>query len=81
MTELPRQFPNHLLGIRVVAGHFLHRLRQFQHRFPRFRHQFIAGLTFLLVDMEQFLTEDLIGQRGLDLPDTILGEVRLIGFR
>ena len=28
--------------------------------------------------MEQFLTEDLIGERGLDLLDTIFGEVCLI---
>ena len=28
--------------------------------------------------MEQFLTEDLIGQRGLDLPYPIFGQVRLI---
>ena len=30
--------------------------------------------------MEQFLTEDLIGQRGLDLPYPIFGQVRLVGF-
>ena len=30
--------------------------------------------------MEQFLTEDLIGERGLDLLDTIFGEVCLIRF-
>ena len=30
--------------------------------------------------MEQFLAEDLIGQRGLDLPYPIFGQVRLIGF-
>ena len=28
--------------------------------------------------MEQFLTEDLVGQRGLDLADTIFGQVCLI---
>ena len=30
--------------------------------------------------MEQFLTENLVGQRGLDLADTIFGQVCLIGF-
>ena len=30
--------------------------------------------------MEQFLTEDLIGERGLDLPYPIFGQIRLIGF-
>ena len=30
--------------------------------------------------MEQLLTEDLVGERGLDLADTIFGQVRLIGF-
>ncbi len=30
--------------------------------------------------MQQLLTEDLVGERGLDLPDTIFGQVRLIGF-
>ena len=28
--------------------------------------------------MQQLLSEDLIGQRGLDLADTIFGQVRLI---
>ena len=78
LTELPRQLPDHLLRLRVDAGHFPHGLRQFQHGFPRFRHQLIAGLAFLLVDMEQFLTEDLVGERGLDLPYPVFGQVRLI---
>ena len=30
--------------------------------------------------MQQLLSEDLIGQRGLDLPYPIFGQVRLIGF-
>ena len=46
--------------------------------FPRFRHQFIAGLAFLLIDVQQLLSEDLIGQRGLDLPYPIFGQVCLI---
>ena len=80
LTELPRQLPDHLLRLRVDAGHLLHCLRQFQHGFPRFRHQFIARLAFLLIDVQQLLSEDLIGQRGLDLPYPIFGQVRLIGF-
>ena len=30
--------------------------------------------------MEQFLAEYLVSQRGLDLPDAIFGEIRLIRF-
>ena len=30
--------------------------------------------------MEQFLAEDLIGERGLDLPYPIFGQICLIGF-
>ena len=30
--------------------------------------------------MEQFLTEDLVGECGLDLADTVFGQIRLIGF-
>ena len=78
LTELSRQIPDHLLRLWVDAGHLPHGLRQFQHGFSRFHHQFVAGLAFLLVDMEQFLAEDLIGQRGLDLPYPIFGQVRLI---
>jgi len=33
LTELPRQIPDHLLRLRVDAGHLLHGLRQFQHGF------------------------------------------------
>ena len=80
LTELPRQIPDHLLRLRVDAGHLPHGLRQFQHGFPRFRHQFVSRFAFLFVDMEQFLAEDLIGERGLDLADTVFGQVRLIGF-
>ena len=78
LTELPRQIPNHLLRLRVDAGHFPHRLRQFQHGFPRFRHQLVSGFAFLFVDVQQLLTKDLIGQRGLDLPYPIFGQVCLI---
>ena len=78
LTELPRQIPDHLLCLRVDAGHLLHCLRQFQHGFPRFRHQLITRFAFLLIDVQQLLSEDLIGQRGLDLPYPIFGQVRLI---
>ena len=33
LTELPRQIPDHLLRLRVDAGHLPHGLRQFQHGF------------------------------------------------
>ena len=78
LTELPRQIPDHLLRLRVDAGHFPHRLRQFQHGFPRFRHQLASRFAFLLVDVQQLLSEDLIGQRGFDLADTIFGQACLI---
>ena len=78
LSELPRQIPDHLLRLRVDAGHLPHGLRQFQHGFPCFRHQLIARFAFLLVDVQQLLSEDLIGQRGFDLADTIFGQVCLI---
>ena len=70
LTELPRQVPDHLLRLRVDAGHLLHCLRQLQHGFPHLCHQLITRFTFLFVDMEQVLTEYLIGQRGLDFLDS-----------
>ena len=78
LTELPRQVPDHLLRLRVDAGHLPHGLRQFQHGFSCFRHQFVSRFAFLLVDVQQLLSEDLIGQRGLDLPYPIFGQVCLI---
>jgi len=77
-AELFGEFPDHLLRLWVNAGHLPHGLRQFQHGFPCFRHQLIARFAFLLVDVQQLLTEDLIGERGLDLPYPIFGQVRLI---
>ena len=55
-----------------------HGLRQFPHGFPRFRHQFVSQFAFMLIDVQQLLSEDLIGERGLDLVDTVFGQVRLI---
>ena len=78
LTELPRQIPDHLLRLRVDAGHLPHRLRQFQHGFSSFRHQLASRFAFLLVDVQQLLSEDLVGQRGLDLPYPIFGQVCLI---
>ena len=78
LTELPRQVPDHLLRLWVDAGHLPHGLRQFQHGFPCFHHQLVAGFAFLLVDVQQLLSEDLIGQRGPDLPYPIFGQVCLI---
>ena len=70
LTELPRQIPDHLLRLRVNAGRLPHGLRQFQHGFSFFCHQLITRLTFLLVDVQQLLTENLVGQRGLDFLDS-----------
>ena len=78
LTELPRQIPDHLLCLWVDAGHLPHGLHQFQHRLPRFRYQLVAGFAFLLVDVQQLLTENLVGQRGFDLAYPVFGQVRLI---
>ena len=40
-------------------------------------YQLVAGDTFLLVEMQQFLLEDLVRQCGLDLTDTISIQIRL----
>ena len=50
----------------------------FLHRLSRFHYQFVSRFAFLLVDVQQLLTEDLIGERGLDLADTVFGQVCLI---
>ena len=60
------------------AGHLPHRLRQFQHGFSSFRHQLVSRFAFLLVDVQQLLTENLVGQRGFDLAYPVFGQVRLI---
>ena len=77
-AELFGEFPDHLLCLRVDAGHLPHGLRQFQHGFPRFHHQFVSRFAFLLIDVQQLLTKDLIGERGLDLPYPIFGQICLI---
>ncbi len=53
----------------------LHLVSQLQHSAAGFCHQFIPGLTFLLINMEHFLPEDIVGQRGLDIPNTHLAEI------
>ena len=76
-SEPRRQLQHEPLGIRVVAHTVPHGLHQLQHRPPRLAHQLISGLRLLFVEMEHFIAEDIIGQLGLDLTDTFLGEVGL----
>ena len=78
LTELPRQIPDHLLRLRVVADPGSHLLDQLPHGLPRFLYQLVTGNSFLFVDVQQLLSENLVGQRGLDLPYPIFGQVRLI---
>ena len=52
-------------------------MHQFQHCPPRFPHQLISGLRLLFVEMEHFVAEDIVGELGLDLTDTFLGEIGL----
>ena len=75
--KLRRQLQHEPLSVRVVAHAILHGLHQFQHRPPRLAHQLISGLRLLFVEMQPFVAEDIIGQLGLDLTDTFLGEVGL----
>ena len=61
----------------MVAEVDLHFLRQGFHFFSGPAHQFISGGRLLLVGVEHPLLENVVGQRGLDFADAILGEVRL----
>ena len=64
----------------MLAGRVLHLLRKRQHGRACFPHQFVAGLTFVLVDVQQLLLEDLVGQDGLDLSYPVPVQVRLPRF-
>ena len=76
-AKLQRQFPDHLLCLRMLAGGVLHLLCKRQHSRPRFPYQLVAGLTFVLVDVQQLLLKDLVRQDGLDFPNPIPVQVRL----
>jgi len=66
-----------LFGSRADAETIPHTLCQLQRGLPRLTHQLITGNTFLLVEMQQFLLENLVGQRGLDFFDALSVLVRL----
>ena len=76
-SELRRQLQHEPLGIRMVTHTLPHGLRQFQHCPPRFPYQLISGLRLLFIEVEHLVAEDVVGQLGLDLTDTFLGEVGL----
>ena len=76
-AQLQRQFPDHLLCLRMLAGGVLHLLRKRQHGRACFPHQFVAGLTFVLVDVQQLLLKDLVRQDRFYFPDTFPVQVRL----
>ena len=61
----------------MVTYAVLHGTHQFQHRPAGFPYQLISGLRLLFVEMQHFVAEDIIGELGLDLTDTFLGEVGL----
>ena len=78
--EFQSQFQHQLLRIRVIADTFFHGSHYFQHRLPRFMYQFVTRDTFLFIEVEHLILEDVVGQRGLDLPDSILAQIRLTRF-
>ena len=59
-AQLPRQLPDHLLRFRMLTGGVLHLLCKRQHGRARFPHQLVAGLAFVLIDVQQFLLKDLV---------------------
>ncbi len=59
----------------MAADAGLHLLNQ-RLQFPSgLAHQFIPGGGLLLVGGEHLLLENVVGQRGLDFADAILGEI------
>ena len=61
----------------MLTDGVLHLLCKRQHGRARFPHQLVAGLAFVLIDVQQFLLKDLVGQDGLDFPNPIPVQVRL----
>ena len=60
------------LRLGVVADPGLHLLDQLPHGLPRFPHQLVTGNRFLLIEVEHFLLEDIVGELGFDLADAVL---------
>ena len=70
--------PHHQrLHFRVIANALLHFLRQSFHFFSGPAHQVISGSGLLLIGVEHLLLENIVGQRGLDLLDSVFGEISL----
>ncbi len=74
LTQLSRKIQHHPLCLGMLTDRLTHLPGQLQHGSPGLPHQLVPAFRLLLVEMEQF---HLIGERGLDLPDTIFGQVRL----
>ena len=70
--QLEGQFLHELLRLRVVADSAFHLLDQLPHNLPRFPHQLVTGNRFLLIEVEHFLLEDIVGELGFDLADAVL---------
>ena len=79
--QLHRQLQHETLHFWVVTDTIFHNLYQLQHRFPGLAHQFVTGCRLLLVEVQQFLLENIIGELGLDLPDVLSGQARLPRLR
>ena len=61
----------------MLAGGVLHLLCKRQHSRPCFPYQLVAGLALVLVDVQQLLLKDLVGQDRFYFPDTFPVQVRL----
>ena len=61
----------------MLAGGVLHLLCKRQHGRACFPHQLVAGLAFVLIDVQQFLLKDLVRQDRFYFPDTFPVQVRL----
>ena len=79
--QLFSQLRHLLLDLRASTDSPSHLLGEFSDGLPSFPHHFILRLRFLLVGVEHLLTEDLVGERGLDLADALSGEIGLTGYR
>lgn len=72
-----RKLLHQTFHLRVITNTGLQLPRQLQQSIPRLAHQLISAFAFLLVDVQQFLLENIVGELRLDLPDTLAREIRL----
>ena len=61
----------------MVTYAVLHSVYQFQHSPAGFPYQFVSGLRLLFVEVQHLVAENIVGELGLDLTDTFLGEIGL----